>query len=307
MRYLLTVFSLLGWVSILWSGSGETACGFLKFSNSAKSSSLGGAYSAYPGGADMIFSNPAGGVNLQNSEVYFAFSNYISNSKLVLLSYLKKKDNLSLGLGVGNFVIDSIERRTQDSKGIVPSQGFFNARDSIVLFTFSKYDFLPSLMDNLSGGVNLKIINSKIDSDSAYAFAIDAGILYPYQQNIIFSFVLMNLGSKIKYHEFGDKLPLSIKAGGYYRHNDSIGIVGEIEEYIYDERFYPSIGFEWNVKKSLAIRTGYRFGYDRENLGNFVGFSLGIGVVANDVSFNYSYSPFGELGDINKFDISLKF
>ncbi|MGC8867743.1 MAG: hypothetical protein ACP5PA_06000, partial [Elusimicrobiales bacterium] len=75
----------------------------------------------------------------------------------------------------------------------------------------------------------------------------------------------------------------------------------------YDERFYPSIGFEWNVKKSLAIRTGYRFGYDRENLGNFVGFSLGIGVVANDVSFNYSYSPFGELGDINKFDISLKF
>lgn len=301
--FVIAVFNL----SYLYSGEGKTACGFLKFSESAKEASLSGSYSSYNGGAEMIFSNPAGLADAKDGEVYLGFSNYLGGSKLGLLSFKTSKSDVALAFGVINFLIDSIEKRLNDAVGIVPSAGSFSARDTGFIISASKKEFAKSLIDNLSAGLSIKVLNSKIDNQTGYAFALDAGFLYRYQPELNFSLVFSNFGTPIKYKEETDKLPSSIKFSGLYQVSNAFIFTSEIEHYLYDEKFYPSLGIEWQVKRSFALRTGYRFGYDTSNLGGIVGLGVGFGITTDEVGINYAYIPFGELGDIHKFDLSIRF
>lgn len=291
----------------LYAAEGETACGFLKFSNSAKASSLANSYSAYSGGSDMIFTNPAALTNAIDNDLHFTFANYLGGSKLGLFSYKISKNDLNIGFGITAFEIDSIERRLNDTVGIVPVSGSFSNRDTAFLFSFAKDKIFSSFIDNLSGGLTLKIINSKIDDKSGTAFAVDAGFIYGYSNDLRFSFVISNLGTEMKYVSDGDKLPLSIRFGGFYKLNNDIYLLADVEDFIYDEKIYPSLGFEWQVYKKLVLRAGYRFGYDTSNLGSLVGLGIGFGVVTKEISLGYAYVPFGDLGDVNKFDISIRF
>lgn len=293
--------------SYLFGSEGDTSCGFLKFSESAREASLSGSYSSYSGGAEMVFSNPAGLTTGKDGEFYFGFSNYLAGSKLVLLSYKTSKNLVDLAFGVINFSIDSIERRLNDTVGIVPSAGNFSSRDTAVIISAAKSDFLGSIIDNLTVGLSLKVLNSKIDDESGYAFAIDTGFIYKYQPELNFSIVFLNLGTKMKYKNEGDNIPFSIKVGALYKPSSIINITSDIEHYVFDEKIYPSVGVEWYVKKNFILRTGYRFGYDTSNLGSMVGLGLGFGIITNELGINYAYVPFGELGSINKFDLSIKF
>ena len=292
----------------LFSTEGTTAATFLKFSKSAREASLAGAYSSVGDDSSSIFSNPASIVNVEKKDVSLGFTSYLEGSKLGLFSFVTNSNESRLGFAVSAFNIDDIEKRgTTDQSGIMPEVGTFSSNDMAVFISYAKKNCLKEVIDNLNGGINLKFIRSKIDSSSAYAIALDAGLLYDYSNNMKLSFVLSNLGTKMKFEDEGDNLPLSVKAGGYYKFGDNLKLIGEVEEFINDSKFYPSIGAEFFLKESFALRAGYRFGYDRGNLGNDVGLSLGFGIITKDVSFNYAYVPFGDLGDINKFDISFRF
>ncbi len=290
-----------------FGGEGKTAAGFLKFSHSARQASVGGSYSAFEGGSEIIFSNPAGLSTSQTKEITIGFVSYLLNSKMGILSYKTKYRDWYLGFGLAGFDIGSIERRTNDVVGIVPSEGSFSARDMVFIMAYAKDNFAPSLIDNLHFGINFKFINSKIDSSSAFSFAADAGFLYKYSDRINISFVLSNLGTKMKYEDESDNIPLSLKTGFLYSFDKKLNLSAEIEEFVYDEKFYSSVGAEWFLKESFALRSGYRFGYDTSNLGGITGFSFGFGIITKDVGFNYAYVPFGELGDIHRFDIQLRF
>ncbi|MCX7641369.1 MAG: PorV/PorQ family protein [Elusimicrobiales bacterium] len=292
---------------IIKAAEGTTACGFLKFSESAKEASLAGSYSSYNENADSIFSNPAGLLNSKDGELYFGFSNYIAGSKLAMLSYKTSKKDIALAFGVMNFYIDGIEKRINDVVGIVPSAGNFSSRDTVLIFTIGKNDFLKKVIDGLDFGASFKIYNSKIDDKSGNAFGVDIGFLYKYQSNISFSFVVSNLATKIKYVEDSDYLPFSIKAGSKYKLSNKVSLLSDFEHYIYDEKIYPSLGIECLIKNSFFIRTGYKFGYDTSNLGWLVGLGLGFGINTKDIDINYAYLPFGELGNVNKFDIVFRF
>lgn len=299
--------SVCFFLSALYSGEGTTAATFLKFSQSSRQSAMAGAYSAVGDDSGVIFSNPAGMVKANKTQISMGFTSYIQDTKLGLLSYILKKDNSSFGFAVSAFNVDGIEKRGLiDQTGVAAAEGTFEANDVAVFLSYAKKDVFKNLMDNLSAGVNFKIIRSEIYHSNAVAVAADIGFLYEYDKNINFAFVISNLGTEMKYEDEGDKLPLSIKAGAGYRYNN-LNLSAEIEEYLYDEIFYPSFGLEYFLKNSLALRLGYRFNYDTSNLGNEVGFSAGFGIITKDVSFNYAYVPFGELGDINKFELGIKF
>ncbi len=291
---------------VMFCGEGTTALPFLKFNQSARQSSLGGAYSSIAEDSNAIFSNPAGLSKLNSRSFGVGFTNYLEGSKLGFLTFNTELNKNKLGIAISGFSIDGIERRSGDASGLVPSEGSFKASDIVFIFGVAKENILPNLVDDFSAGINFKLISSKIDDSSGYAVAVDLGVLYSYSKDINFSFVVSNLGTKIKLEEESDNLPLSIKAGLLYKYK-SFNFTGEVEQYIHDEKFYPALGIEYFLKENFALRLGYKFGYDTSNLSNYVGLSMGFGVITKDVGFNYAYVPFGDLGNINKFDISFKF
>ncbi|MDD5210731.1 MAG: hypothetical protein PHV36_15195, partial [Elusimicrobiales bacterium] len=109
------------------------------------------------------------------------------------------------------------------------------------------------------------------------------------------------------FEEESDPLPVNIRAGMLYRAAADLNLVAEINEYLQDEKFYPSFGAEYWLRDAFALRGGYKFGYDTANLGAEAGLSLGFGIKVSGLGVDYAYLPFGELGNIHRFGFWMQF
>lgn len=306
MKYI--IFFLFFYAGNLLAGPGTTSANFLKFSQSARESSLAGAYSAMGEDVNSIFANPAGLANVKGKELSLGFTSYIQSSKMGMIGFTGDLKDAKYAFGLSALNIDGIERRgTIDSAGIVPVAGNFSSNDMALFLSYAKKDMFPSVMDNLNAGFTLKFINSKIDDSSAQSAAIDFGLLYNVNEAMNVSFMLANLGTKMKYEDESDNIPLNLRAGFLYKYKVKTNLSAEIQEYLYDEKFYPSLAIEHYFREGFALRAGYKFGYDRDNLGGWVGFTCGFGINVSGIGFNYAYVPFGDLGNVNRFDFQIKF
>jgi hypothetical protein len=293
-----------GWAS----GPGTTAAPFLKAAMSPRAVAMGGAYSAIADDSGAVFVNPAGLVQFEAREVALDFSTYLQDAKMGNLSYAGNVRDNRFGLGVTFMTVGGIERRgLADTAGMIPEAGSFDASDMAVTLAYAKKDFSPSLLPNLDGGFSVKFIRSAIDDESAFALALDAGAIYKAADKIKFSLAVQNLGTKMKFVDESDPLPLNIRAGGVYAASARLKLAGELSGYLQDEKFYPSLGAEYWFRDALALRGGYKFGYDTANLGAEVGLSLGFGVKVQGLGVDYAFLPFGDLGSIHRFGVWMQF
>lgn len=290
------------------SGPGTTAAPFLKAAMSPRAVAMGGAYSALADDSGAVFVNPAGLVQFDKQEAALDFSTYLQDAKMGNISYAGNVRDNRFGLGVTFMTVGGIERRgLADTTGIVPEAGTFDASDMAVTLCYAKKDFSPELLPNLDGGFSAKFIRSAIDDESAYALAVDAGGIYRATDKIKFSLALQNLGTKMKFVDESDPLPLVVRAGGSYAVSQRLQLAGELAGWLQDEKFYPSLGAEYWFRDALALRGGYKFGYDTANLGALVGLSLGFGVKVQGLGVDYAFLPFGDLGNIHRFGVWMQF
>ncbi|HBE88275.1 MAG TPA: hypothetical protein DDW67_03950, partial [Elusimicrobia bacterium] len=72
---------------------------------------------------------------------------------------------------------------------------------------------------------------------------------------------------------------------------------------------YPSamLGAEYPVAGGFTLRSGYRYRLHGNELGAWSGFSAGAGFRLEKVSFDYAYSPAGDLGDSHRFSVDFRF
>jgi hypothetical protein len=290
------------------SGAGTTAAPFLKAAMSPRAVAMGGAFSALADDSGAVFVNPAGLAQFDGREAALDFSTYLQDAKMGNLSYAGMVKDNRFGLGVTFMTVGGIERRgLTDSVGIVPETGHFDASDMAVTLAFAKKEISPELMPRLDGGFAVKFIRSSIDDESAVAFAVDAGAIYRATTKMNFSMCIQHLGTKMTFVDESDPLPLSLRAGGSYRVSDRFTLAAEINEYLQDEKFYPSLGAEYWFRDALALRGGYKFGYDTSNLGSEVGLSLGFGIKVEGIGVDYAFLPFGDLGSVHRFGMWMKF
>ncbi|PIU18675.1 MAG: hypothetical protein COT18_09980 [Elusimicrobia bacterium CG08_land_8_20_14_0_20_59_10] len=290
------------------SGAGTTAANFLKVAMSPRAMSLGGAYSALADDSGAVFVNPAGLALSEDKEVALDFSTYLQDARMGNLSYSGTAGEKRFGLGATFLTVGDIERRgLNDSAGIVPELGTFNANDLAVTFSFAKREVMPETMPRLDAGVSVKFIYSTIYTKSAFAAAADAGVIYRATGKMRLALVVQNLGTKMKFDEDSDPLPLCLRSGILYKASEDLNISGEVSEYLQDEKFYPALGAEYWFRKSFALRAGYKFGYDTQNLGSVVGLSVGFGVKASGLGVDYAFIPFGDLGNIHRFGFWMRF
>ncbi|MCG2726607.1 MAG: PorV/PorQ family protein [Elusimicrobia bacterium] len=307
-KIIISIVALMLPTAVFSSGAGTTAANFLKVSMNARAIAMGGAFSALADDSGAVFSNPAGLAGFSGQELGFGFTTYLEGSKMGNISYARDISGNRFGFGMTALNISGIEKRgLTDNTGIVSSLGDFDSNDVALSFAYASKDSFKSVLENMDSGFALKFIKSTIDDSSAFAVAIDAGILYRASEKMNVSLVLQNLGSKMKYEEESDPLPLDLKVGMLYRSSNRLNLTAELNQYFIDEKFYPSFGGEYWFRDAFALRGGYKFGYDTGNLGKEVGLSLGFGIKVSDLGVDYAYLPFGDLGNIHRFGFWLQF
>lgn len=290
------------------SGAGTTAAPFLKAAMSPRAVGMAGAFSALADDSGAVFVNPAGLAQFTEREAAVDFSSYLQDAKMGNLSYAGDIGGNRFGLGATFTTVGGLDKRgLNDAAGAVPDLGSFSASDLAVTLAYAKADLAPASMKGLDGGFSVKFIRSAIDSKTAFAAAVDAGLLYHATKKMNLSLVVQNLGTKMKFEEESDPLPLNLRAGALYKASPDLNVTAEISEYLQDEKFYPSVGVEYWFRRAFALRGGYKFGYDTANLGAAVGLSLGFGVKVAGLGVDYAFLPFGDLGNIHRFGVWLQF
>ncbi len=289
------------------SGAGTTAANFLKVAMSPRAVSMAGAFSALANDSGAVFVNPAGLAQFEEREAALDFSTYLQDAKMGNISYAGRAGDNRFGFGATFLTVGGIERRGDDVAGSVPELGTFGADDLAVTLAYAKKEIMPESMPRLDGGFSVKFIRSTIYTKSAFAIAADAGVIYRATGKTNISLALQNLGTKMKFDEEADPLPVCLRAGMLYRASEKLNLAGEVSEYLQDEQIYPAVGAEYWFRKAFALRGGYKFGYDTSNLGAEVGLSLGFGVKVAGLGVDYAFLPFGELGSIHRFGFWLQF
>lgn len=290
------------------SGPGTTAAPFLKMAMSPRAVAMGGAFGALADDSGAVFVNPAGLAQSETTEVAVDFTTYLQDAKMGNISYSGRAGANRFGFGATFMTVGDIDRFSRtDAVGPVQSLGTFSSNDMAFTLAYAKKEFMQETVAGLDGGLAVKLIRSSIDDNAAFAAAVDAGVIYRASEKINFSMAVQNLGTAMKFEEESDPLPLNLRAGMLYRPSAGLNLVAEINEYLQDEKFYPAFGAEYWLRDALALRGGYKFGYDTSNLGTEVGLSLGFGIKVAGLGVDYAYLPFGDLGNVHRFGFWLQF
>lgn len=296
----------------LAGGVGTTGAQFLKIDPSARPLGMGGAYSAVVDDSNAVFYNPAGIARLENREVsgtylkYFQSVNYGS-----LAAVLPQGGKNVFGIGINYLGVGDIPKRSatdvSDPEGDDAPASTFGAMDTAVSIAYALRNPLPSVLEDMDLGVNLRFIYQTIDEESAFSVMLDIGAFYPVNDKLALALNIQNVGMGVKFKDESDALPLNIKVGAAYKPIAGLIIATDINEYIVDQLLYASVGAEYWIKEFVALRAGYKFGYDTASLGSTVGLSGGFGVRLGKMGLDYAFAPFGDLGDTHRVTYLIKF
>ncbi|MDD4004154.1 MAG: PorV/PorQ family protein [Elusimicrobiaceae bacterium] len=282
------------------SGEGTSSAKFLKADSGARSSALGGAYTAVSDDADAVNYNPAGMVQLgRQDEAYFTHNEWISGFRQENLSYVRNTPAGAFGAGLVYFHSGAIAET--DMAGSYTG-GEFEQSDMAFSVNYAyRHD------GRLSLGAGVKLIRESLYGHSAMSGALDAGALYAFSDDLRLGLTIRNIGPGIKLYEESFPLPFAVRAGAAYTYRANTLFSADLEK-ARDSGLVLKFGAEYrvSVRKSdvLALRLGYCGARD-EDAGS--GLTGGLGFKVERYVIDYSFSPFGELGNAHRFSFGMAF
>lgn len=149
---------------------------------------------------------------------------------------------------------------------------------------------------------------------SVSTLAYDFGVLYRTGfRNMNFAVNIRNFASELVYVEESFELPLTVSIGFAIDAMQLAGMNSDQHAFLLttdlshprDFAEQVTIGGEYLFMNILALRAGYVFPADEH------GISLGAGLqtplTGLNASINYAHTPFGVLGDVNRFSVAIAF
>ena len=155
------------------------------------------------------------------------------------------------------------------------------------------------MFEKISMGVNYKVLRSTlVEEYTATTFAFDLGFLYK-QGKYSAGLSANNFGKDIKYDQEGDPLPSNVRLGGVYMLN-SFSFNADIIKST-DNGITENLGAEYMLTSYIALRAGYKIGYDLES------FTAGLGVHFSKYNLDYATCMMGELDSTHYVSLSMSF
>lgn len=284
------------------SDAGTSALPWLKIDDAAKPAAMGGAYAAISDDAQGLSYNPAGAAYALRKNISFTHNQWITGTNLEHVSYLHKFTDSAwaLGFNVKYFFSDSED--ILDEFGSLTG-GRFRETDFLGALTVSK-----RITDYLSLGVTGKYLRQELDSNSAQAFAADAGIMFRYDF-ISLGAAVTNAGTQVKLYKEEFPLPLNMSVSAAYI-TDFITVAVQGEKANDDDDFRFMAGAQIRFFSLIteddvfALRAGY---YSNSSDDAGPGVTMGLGFIYKDFSLDYAFVPLGDLGSANRVTFGIMF
>ncbi len=263
---------------------------FLKTTVSARHAAMGDVGVAMAGRLYGVQLNPASIGAITSKTVGFVHQEGIFDTRREFVGASLPLLGGGLAVGLDYFKIANIEGRTGPTEH--PST-IFDSQDIATFATFA----LP-LTEQFRVGVTSKYAAEKIDIETADAVLFDMGAQY--QATPIFSLgaAVRNLGSKPKFFDEAINLPVTFSGGISASFPQTIISADISLPKESDTRF--NLGAERIVGDFLALRAGYKIGYDEEHL------AFGVGFMQSIWQIDYAFVPYSSnLGDVHRFALTV--
>ena len=281
------------------SGPGTTAANILGIGVGARAIGMGEAYTAMADDISSLYWNPAGVALLSQSEASFMY-----NQSYQGMTY----NNAGVGVSLENGGIGG----SLSYLGFGDIDGYDNlgnATGNVDAYSGVATVGGGLLLDAFTVGVNLKAVQGSLADEKATGAAFDMGATYVVPQPILGGSTLRlgatvrNLGTGLTFIQQKDPFPTEYRMGAallqLYHQKLNLALDYGIARG-YDGVFYA--GSEFWLSKFLALRAGYT-GADTESNG----LRAGIGLRVKDLSFDYAYASFGDLGMTHRYELTYRF
>lgn len=159
--------------------------------------------------------------------------------------------------------------------------------------------------DAVGLGGTLKVLRSTLVEDfTATSVAIDAGLTYrAVGSGLVFGASLTNAGSDLKYRDSAVPLPWAIGLGALYHgvflKAPAVAAVDLVKTR--EGSIKSRLGFEIRPGGLLAVRVGYKFGYDSDS------FTVGLGARLKKLDVNYAAGITADVDNLHLIEITYKF
>ncbi|MGB3605721.1 MAG: PorV/PorQ family protein [Psychroserpens sp.] len=204
-KYLFIAFILVTvWCSAQTKYSNE----FLNIGVDAAALGMANSVVSHTADVNSGYWNPAGLVNLEDSEMALLHSSYFANiANYNYIAFAKPLDDRSaIGVSLIRFGVDDILDTTQ----LIDDQGTINY-DRVSLFSTADYALTISYarelpLDGLSYGVNAKVVRRIIgDFANSWGFGLDAGIQFESKNDWKFGIMARDITTTFNAWSFDDE------------------------------------------------------------------------------------------------------
>jgi hypothetical protein len=304
-RLLLIGLLALASASAFAFGKGDTGtsgASFLKIGPGARPAAMGEAFTGVADDIHAIYWNPAGLAGLKQPELTGMHMQWFQNVGYEFAAFAYPTEHHGTwGFAVSNLHTDDINRRTEDTDAPINQ---FGSSDSAYWLSYAY-----PLSDRLSLGGNAKYIRESLDSTIAGAYAVDGGLLYDTGWHALkFGSSIQNLGTQVKFVNESDPLPMTMRFGASFQPIAKTLLLSSDLIVPRDHQVGVALGGEYHKKLRSGIGYAVRSGYQSDtDVSGFAGVSAGGGLEIGRVSFDFTWVPFGDLGNSYRYAMHIKF
>lgn len=296
---IILLLAALGW-------SEETAS-FLKVGIGARALGMGGAHTAVADDVNAVGWNPAGLAGLTQRQLGVTHAELIGGARYENIGFAQPSRHGTFGASGSHLSYGSLEGR--DGQG--RATGGFTAADSAVALSYARS------AAGLQLGGSLKLIQSRIAAASGEAVAVDLGArrqLAAFGPGVpMLGLAVQNAGSGMRLGDQTAQLPLTLAAGAGYRLPFGLLIAADFKHRPHSrEKNELSVGTEYALLAGFAVRGGYVTNRSAETgaagtTSPLAGVAAGFGVRLYGYNLDYSMTPMGELGSVQRFSLTARF
>lgn len=269
-----------------------TSYSFLKIKADARSAAMGDAYAAVGNDLSALFVNPAGITHINRYEISSSYLDWVVGSQMGTFAIGAKTGLATVALNFAYFATEEFEETSSSQPG--GTGRMVRGSDTAAGITLAK-----QMTDKLSVGANVRWVNEDLFLTSYSSIDFDFGTLfYTGFRSSRLGVSMRNLGSEKTVIGQKARLPVAFNMSGaaevYGYIGDPLSVTLAVEQVYYtDSETKYHFGAEAWIQNMLALRAGYKSGYDNESWSIGAGFRYK--VREESLKLDLSYSNANEL------------
>jgi long-subunit fatty acid transport protein len=282
---------------------GTTGMQFLEIGVSPRADGLGGAFSAIADDASAVYYNPAGMVQLDNTQLMVSHIDYPVD---IAYNFVGLVLPLRVGgtLGLGYYGLDAgrIDRTTYSNP--YGDGTTFGAKDYALSVSYGRF-----LTDRFSVGMTFKLVDELLETERASGWAADVGTIYNTGfRNFKITMMIANFGPNMQHISEDFPLPIDFRFGAAVDfldggiHRATLAVEGSHPS---DNRERYTMGVEYIFQDFAVFRIGNRF--ERDLGGLSVGGGVAFDMLGLGARLDYGYQDFEALDKVQRYSLTLDF